>query len=390
MPIPTEYIGREQTFAKHVFFESYLETLGYHILYGRNELVYVDGFSGPWKSNNDSYSDTSFAIALKKLAEVKKSAEEAFGGPKKVRCLFIEKNPKVFADLEAYADNHTPEDIEVKLINGDFENLIPEIQTFIGKSFAFIFIDPTGWTGYSYEKIKPLFQQKGELLINFMYNYINRFIEDERENIKASFDSLFGKGNWENELDASLAAGNFMTSERTVVELYCERLRSISNSPKWAVTYTPISHPVKDRSWFYLIYATTHVKGLIQFHKSEDALLEKYGEVRKVTLHEKKTAKSSQTELFGAEIETPKTLPLELTKHESEEKGHEKLIRMLKESDSLSYEAIAFEILQMPLINEKLLKLWLKDLREKKIITVMGVKANEHPKLNTIIKMIAE
>ncbi|MBW7942818.1 MAG: three-Cys-motif partner protein TcmP, partial [Candidatus Kuenenia stuttgartiensis] len=247
MPIPTEYVGREQTFAKHIFFETYLETLGYHILSFKDTFVYVDGFSGPWESKNDSYTDTSFAIALKKLAEVKQSAEKAFKRPKKVRCLFIEKSPKVFAELKAYADKNTPEGIEVQLFNGDFENLISEIQTFIGKSFSFIFIDPTGWTGYAYEKIKPLFQQKGELLINFMYNYINRFIEDERDNIKASFDSLFGEGGWEDELGASFASGDFMTSERTIVELYCKRLRNISDTPKWAVTYTPISHPVKGR-----------------------------------------------------------------------------------------------------------------------------------------------
>lgn len=390
MPIPQEYIGREQTFAKHIFLEKYLERLSYNILSFRDEFVYVDGFSGPWESKGDSYADTSFAIALKKLAEVKKGAESAFGKPKKISCLFIEKDPKVFAELDAFAKNNKPEGIEIQVINGDFENLIGDIQKFVGKSFAFIFIDPTGWTGYAYEKIKPLFQQKGEFLINFMYNYINRFIEDQRDNIKAGFNDLFGAGNWEAELGASYASMDFMTQERTVVELYCKKLRSISNTLKWAVTYTPISHPVKDRSWFYLIYATTHVKGLKEFHKAEDSLLEEYGEIRKEALHIKKTSRSGQAELFGHEVETPKALPLELTKHESEKKGQEMLLNLLKASKRLTYSALAFEILQIPLVNEKLFKTWLNEMRSKGLIVAEGLQPKEHPKDTTVIALVTE
>lgn len=390
MPIPIEYIEREQTFAKHIFFEKYLETLCYHILSFKDEFVYVDGFSGPWESKNDSYSDTSFAIALKKLAEVKRGAEESFGKPKKVRCLFIEKDSKVFAELEAFAKNNTPEGIEVEVLKGDFEELVGDIQKFIGKSFAFIFIDPTGWTGYAYEKIKPLFQQKGEFLINFMYNYINRFIADQRSGIKEGFDSLFGAGNWEAELDASNASADFMTHERTVIELYCKKLRNISDKTKWAVTYIPISHPIKDRSWFYLIYATTHVKGLVEFHRAEDALLEQYGEIRKEALHNKKTSRSGQSELFGAEIETPKSLPLERIKYESEKKGQEKMIQLLKELKRMKYSALKFEILQIPLINEKLLKKWLNDMRSNGCIVAEGLKLREQPKEDTIIALVVE
>jgi hypothetical protein len=38
MPLPAEYLGREQTFAKHLLFEFYLEALAYRILSFRDEL----------------------------------------------------------------------------------------------------------------------------------------------------------------------------------------------------------------------------------------------------------------------------------------------------------------------------------------------------------------
>jgi hypothetical protein len=91
-------------------------------------------------------------------------------------------------------------------------------------------------------------------------------------------------GDWEAELEALRRSS--MSDECAIVELYCRRLRRISTKLVWAVTYTPISHPVKDRSWFYLIYATTHVKGLQEFHAIEDKALKHYGEIRQEAIYE--------------------------------------------------------------------------------------------------------
>src|SRR5262245_47452421 len=71
---------------------------------------------------------------------------------------------------------HKPDDdFEIKTFCGDFEDAVSEIQSFIGRSFPLIFIDPTGWTGYAFDKIKPLFDRpRCEVLINFMYDFVNR------------------------------------------------------------------------------------------------------------------------------------------------------------------------------------------------------------------------
>src|SRR5579871_2714891 len=102
MPLPAEYVNREQTFAKHLLFEFYLETLAYHILSFKDGFVYVDGFSGPWESKDAGHADTSFAIAIRKLSEVKESAAKASGKAKKIRCLFIEKDAQTFLRLQAF------------------------------------------------------------------------------------------------------------------------------------------------------------------------------------------------------------------------------------------------------------------------------------------------
>lgn len=62
---PAEYYrGREQTYLKHFFLERYLERVAYNIGSFYNDFVYVDGFSGPWKSGDEALDDTSFMIAI--------------------------------------------------------------------------------------------------------------------------------------------------------------------------------------------------------------------------------------------------------------------------------------------------------------------------------------
>jgi three-Cys-motif partner protein len=385
MPMPENYVGREQTFAKHILFEFYLEKLAYNILSFLDEIVYVDGFSGPWESKDPEFNDTSFGIAVKKLIQVRNQAEKTYHKRKKVRCLFIERDVKKFRQLKEFAEKNKPEGFEIEVLNGKFEDLISDILKFIGSSFSFIFIDPTGWTGYAYEKIKPLFQRKGEFLINFMFNHINRFIEWEDSANKAGFEQLFGTKNWEVEL--TVIASKVIGREKAIIEYYCERLRQISEQIKWAVTYIPISHPQKDRSWFYLIYATTHPKGLIEFHNVEKILLEKYGEARKEVLFNKRLEETGLPQLFGPELETPKHYPLEQGIRDVERLAREKLGTILDQRKRVKFESLIFEILQIPLSSLKLLQTLLKDLRNSGQIEMLGLKPRENPKPETIISL---
>lgn len=58
------YKGREQTYLKHYVLEQYLDRVTFHIGYAQSEFVYVDCFSGPWRTESDDLADTSIRIAL--------------------------------------------------------------------------------------------------------------------------------------------------------------------------------------------------------------------------------------------------------------------------------------------------------------------------------------
>ncbi len=71
-----------------------------------------------------------------------------------------------------------------------------------------VFIDPTGWTGYPFDKIAPLFDRhKCEVVINFMYSFVSRFIDHPDEKIIASLNPILGGPGWKDRLDPSLPKG---------------------------------------------------------------------------------------------------------------------------------------------------------------------------------------
>lgn len=154
MQSPEYYKGREQTYLKHFFLERYLERVTYNIGSFANEFVYVDGFSGPWKSGDEALDDTSFMIAIKKLREVRDGLAKV-GRTPKIRCMFVEKEPGPYRALEAAVRDVT--DIQIETLNGEFEHSIPEVLKFVGNAFSLVFIDPTGWTGFGLKQSRRFF-----------------------------------------------------------------------------------------------------------------------------------------------------------------------------------------------------------------------------------------
>ena len=62
------YSGREQTKAKHFILKRYLQALAFKVL-PSFDITYVDGFSGPWETKTEAFSDTSFMIAINVLLD---------------------------------------------------------------------------------------------------------------------------------------------------------------------------------------------------------------------------------------------------------------------------------------------------------------------------------
>jgi len=90
---PALYRGRGQTSAKHVLLKQYFQDLAFKVLQSPKaptDFLYLDGFSGPWQSQGESFEDTSFSIVLTMLTDVRE-ALAAKGRFPQIRAVFVEE-----------------------------------------------------------------------------------------------------------------------------------------------------------------------------------------------------------------------------------------------------------------------------------------------------------
>jgi three-Cys-motif partner protein len=273
---PNLYIGREQTLVKHLILQKYLERFAHIIGSGWSTLTYVDCFSGPWNVRSNELKDSSFSIALNELRKAR-DTHAAKNKTVSLRCLFLEKDPDAFNRLKEFADGIT--DGEVLPLNLELEEAVADIVDFVKKggsnSFPFVFIDPTGWTGFAMDVIKPLLQFKpGEVLINFMTGDIRRFATSPQQQTEESFHRLFGSKEFKKVVEG-------LTGMDREDALVAEYRNIVAAKGDFKFTCSAIVlHPEFDRTRFHLIYATRHPKGVKVFKDAEKAAMQQMQQIR--------------------------------------------------------------------------------------------------------------
>jgi three-Cys-motif partner protein len=371
MPKLELYKGREQTYIKHLFLENYLERVAYNIFSFKNEFVYVDGFSGPWKSQDENYEDTSFKISIDLLRKIREGFEQR-GKKVTFKCFFIEKDTSAFGELEKVVGEI--DDLEIKIVKGKFENHIDDICQFIGRRFSLIFIDPTGWKGFPLNKITPLLGLRGEVLINFMSGHILRFLEDPRPEIAATFDRLFG-GSWFEQWEGLVQAN--MSREAAAIYTYASRVKKAGNFRH--IASTRILKPLSDRTYFHLIYATRHWKGIEEFRKTEKKTVAEQEQVRNAAKYVAKVEKTGQGSLFGQDFmveNAPKSFEQERDAQVTI--GHDRLTKFLAaHPNGINYEEVLGHVLETPLVWKSDLDQWLQELKKEDKISIPNMKDRE-------------
>ena len=333
------YSGREQTGAKHYILEHYLQELVFKIL--RNQdVAYVDGFSGPWESKTKDFSDTSFMIAINVLRDAQQRLFETTRKRKRVRCFFCEKDDDAFLKLEAAVKpfHNFVDKFEVVVRHGAFTDFIGEITNYISGSFPLIFIDPTGWKGYPLEEIKPLISgRKCEVLVNFMYDHINRFSSNrDQESIK-SFAPILGGTDWPSRLDPTLKDG------LAVEKLFRETLREKGNFE--FVVSAKIDNPTRDRPQFFIAYGTKSLAGLIAFRDIEYGAMKSHEKNRTIAKLKKREENSRMDDLFAShQVESNESTINDIVDEQKRLASNDLLV-LLKTHPKLTFRKIVSVIL---------------------------------------------
>jgi three-Cys-motif partner protein len=340
------YSEREQTLTKHFLLTSYLQTLVYKLFQGgQPSITYVDGFSGPWKSRTENFSDSSFMIAINVLKAAHFDMLSK-GASRTTKCFFVEKNPKSYALLsEAVKQHHSPQDgFFIDTFNGEFEAATSRIVEYVGRSFALVFIDPTGWTGYTYNAISPILKHTpGEVLINFMYDFVNRAAAMDEPKTIASLDPILGGPGWKSRLQHDVPLGQ-------------EIERTFRNVLKQAGDYryvlsTRIDKPTADRPHFCIAYGTRASAGLKAFREVEASALKGHQLLRAKAKQVKRETRSGQNELFAANI-IPET-SFEQLVEENTDAARKWILDLLKERNkSIQFGVLVLLVLELFVLRE--------------------------------------
>jgi three-Cys-motif partner protein len=340
------YSGREQTQAKHFILRRYLQALAFKVLTFQ-DITYVDGFSGPWETKAENFSDSSFMIAIAVLQDAQKQYQDRTGVSRRIRCFFSETNPESFAQLEqAVVPFHKPQEgFEIKTYFGKFEDAVGEIQTFIGGSFPLIFIDPTGWTGYPFDKIKPLFARpKSEVLINFMYAFIQRFVHSDDEDIVGSLDPILGGPGWRNRLDGSLDRG------LAVEKLFRETLKSVGNFE--FVVSTKIDKATTERPHFFITYGTKSLEGLKVFRQTEYDALRQHEKNRANAKERIREERTSTIDMFSGHQAIVQEATIDDIVEEQMNLAASTLVAALEKDGPHPFSSVLVELLQTYMLRE--------------------------------------
>jgi three-Cys-motif partner protein len=369
------YHGREQSLIKHEILRKYLQRLTYKVILGLKRpqftLTYIDGFSGPWQSRSETFCDTSFQLALDELRAAREELANKHHLQLNLRCLFVEKDDRAFHQLEQHLKDST--DIELKLIHGEFEKNIPKVLDFARSRdnlFTFIFIDPTGWTGFGLNAISPLLQLwHSEVLINFMTKDIIRFVDDQRPEIRATFQDLFGS----DEIQSAWRGLQGREREEAIVEAYRRRLKEVVGY-KYSANAI-IFHPEKDRTHFHLIYATRNLEGLRTFRDSERKAMAKQNQIRNITKQERQIERPKNLALFSAEEVGSDNYYQEL-RTRFLEICQSKMIAFLELRKRCLFKKL-LSFLEIPLIYENDIQDFLWGLKRKGVIEIEGLTNKE-------------
>ncbi|OAN61543.1 three-Cys-motif partner protein TcmP [Sphingomonas sp. TDK1] len=297
-PDLANYAGREQAYVKHHFLADYVERLVFKVASAYQEVVYVDGYSGPWKDQGENFEDTSFGIALEALRRAKEAWAKLGRTDVRMTALLVERNAAAYARLQEIIPLYP--DIAIKTFNGDFVQAIPDLLRAIPqRAFSFVLMDPKGWK-IDLKAVGPLLRRpNSEVVFNFMFTMINWSASMSSPAIQASLDALMPGTDWKGRLGAVAVDGEDAAEARKEILVSCinDVIGGLGNFPY--VMETPVLFPLKDRTYYSLIYATRSTKGVEVFRDCQHDALKAQDVVRAALQTSRRDEAFGTTDMFG-------------------------------------------------------------------------------------------
>lgn len=176
------------TEAKHAILKKYLDAWLPIMTNFSDRVLYVDGFAGPGRYSNGEEGSPLIAINAALNHRRLPNSE--------INMIFIEDDKDRLDSLkDKIFEMKCPNNLKTMCVKGKFSEVAEKILTDFKSVPTFFFIDPFGWKGIPMSIIKKIMANpKYEVLITFMYEEINRFLD--ASGVSSSLNEVFGSGDW--------------------------------------------------------------------------------------------------------------------------------------------------------------------------------------------------
>lgn len=234
----------DHTKVKHKVFSVYLET--YIKILGKyhNTINYVDCFGGCGSYIDDS-NEISFGSPVLASYIAKKFSAKKIN----VNIYVIDKDYENLKNIEQILQFYDI-DVSIHYFHGDYDENSKNILRYCTNTPTFFFVDPFGYS-LNYDLLKEMMKiPRSEMFLNFMYNGLNRGIPVD--NVAATITKLFGTDEWK-----KIRKLSSKKREKACIDLFKDQLGKFS---KYVQDYR-IKFPSKNRTYYYLIFLSNHIKG---------------------------------------------------------------------------------------------------------------------------------
>lgn len=257
-PRSTTWSIKPHTLAKHAIIRKYWQAWLPIMSRWNGRVVYIDGFSGPGEYTGGEIGSPLIAIneALNHTANI--TSEVLF--------LFVESDKSRADHLGALlASKSLPSNFKFEVINSEFKYVMSQIFQKLGNDNkilapTFAFVDPFGYSNTPFDLIAQLMKYRGcEVLITFMYQSINRFVDVESQ--WPHLDELYGTTEWREVLKAK------SPKERLSIlhSVYKNQLETNAGA-KYVLPFE--MEDSGGRTKYFLFFCTNNLKGLSSMKKA--------------------------------------------------------------------------------------------------------------------------
>ncbi|MDQ7310543.1 three-Cys-motif partner protein TcmP [Stenotrophomonas sp. Sm10] len=293
------YEDREHSLVKHHILASYLERCLMIIGQKWSKIAYIDCFAGPWKSSSNDLSDTSPGIAIRHMAACQAELRERFQHQVQIRSVFMETDTERANLLDSHVQLAPTNIVRPEVWRKPFGEAIPDLLRWLQPDeFAFVFVDPFGWKGIIEPTVlAPLLKRRNtELLINFMWNFINLATGLAEQD--TNLTGVFGD-DWR---EAAGSAGE--AKRRELMRRYRGKLAAQCGEharQRLRTAVLPVQYINKKKVIFNLVYATHHAAGLVVFWEEAEKTSRQQDRLKLQHKLDQVARSDGQSDLFSAD-----------------------------------------------------------------------------------------